>query len=245
MIRKFLAGLIIGFGMQASAQLPSVNQTFGQVGRWWQDKIENNNPSSIVAFRFIVRCSEGQNVINFDTLVAYGHDHPIPPGGIYVLPVSPTQPNCPAGIAGVIYADGHSEGDPTTIAEMLALRRGVSEGMMIAQGLLDKAAYQGADPQRVAAELRARQKGLNKSVGADEWSGEDYALDTAAQLLEHQRGMHIPSDETPQRQERIDEVMREKNVPFPQAHAIVISRKFKEWGVDLNAGIAKTRPETP
>ena len=246
MIRHLIGlPIILLASLWGNAQIQNVQESFSETPRGWKHRVQNLGDSAIVAVHATFQCpkvgakSQQNAELRSDYLVAYGHDKPIPAGAMSEFPMQPWAADCPGGVDAVIYANGKSQGDPKILSDIYERRRGVFEGIAFAQKLVDSVANSGADPNQVASVLRARISSVNANtkLSVSEWRGEIFALSAIAIVLEDQHDLLIPSDNTPQHQQRVEQVMAEKNISHQQAHAIVIGRKLRVWSTDLEGNL--------
>jgi len=155
--------------------------------------------------------------------------------GELLLALQPRAIDCPGGVDAIILSNGRNEGPQDIVQTIYDKRSGVYKALFFSEPLVEAIATSGADPNTVAAALKAHFQSISQqmAVSAAEWEGQAFVFGVVAGLLEHQNNFHVPSDSTPNHQPRIDSVMELNNIPRQQAHAIVINKKLHEWSSAL------------
>jgi hypothetical protein len=243
---KYTAVLILSsFAAAQQTQLPDVTQTRLHTLEGWKIRVENRYSSPIVAMHLSINCPTTSEHARFgyqyqiDHLFNYGSDKPVAPGAFFPISIPSAAADCDGGLDAVVFADGHSNGDPEAVQDIYLRRRGVSEGISFSLPLVEQVSHQGSKPVDVAKTLRdkAKTESLDASKSTAERLGERYALNSIAWLLEKQEAWLVPSDAAPQKQPGIEETMQLRGVTHEQAHAIVLKRKLEEWNFDLQGNL--------
>lgn len=227
--------------MHGQMLLPDINEVRINTVSGWQERIENRSSASIVAMNFHISCPPRSGEprfdydFRFDYLVNYGHDTAIPRGAFYSLPVPQDGVDCPGGINAVLFSDGHTEGEPTALSEIVDRRVGVSEALNVVLPLLGKISESSSEPIDVAHILENQSQLVSKdqSKSVAERQGQMYVLKLVKSLLETEHDMFVPSDLARVKQPGISETMRNLRIPRKQAHAVVLKRKLDEWNIAL------------
>ena len=222
------------------AQPVSIPETRIETVDGWKVHVENNTKSSVVALHATFRCpatpshQAGELEFVMDPLYNYGSDRPIPAGEPYEFKI-PHGWECPGGVDAVLYADGHSEGDPAAVEILFQQRVGVSEAIDLSTKVLDQVSHSTVQPTEAASQLKAMSKrvSLNESKSVGERQGEMYVFTVVAGLLTRQNNWRVPSDLRERNQPSIEDTMKVRGVLRQQAHAIVINSKLQEWSLDL------------
>jgi hypothetical protein len=243
-----LAALLVP--KNGTAQIPSIKESeVVQTGSVWEEVVKNLSGSSIVTLHATFHCIEanGMHMIDVngssDSLYQYSRDRDIQPGSSFVVHVS-GHAQCSGGVDAVNFSDGHSEGDSAAIASIYERRRSIYKGLEVAIPLLDSIATGQSTPQDVISIIERRDKAVSSDMSRsqDDRSGEGWIYDLTLNLLRTQTNFRTPSDFTPQRQPRIEDLARTNNISREQAHAIVIMNKYKEWQAALEG---HTTPPAP
>lgn len=246
---RYLHGVLLTccLTFTAQAQIASVvERAPTQSGKVvvWQEVVENHGSSAIVALHYtferLVKTKDGQTLRNgfsdcWDILgESYSSVRAIPPGGTLEIPAQDPS-EWSGGVDAVIFSDGHNEGDPEILNGMYQRRRGFYNGLTEAMELLGPIAEGGANPTNVADKVHLRIDPIrhDKTLSFDEQIGHAGLLEKLELMLRKQVSMAAPSDKMPWRQPTIDEVVKAKDVPREQAHAIVVLKKFEEWKAAL------------
>lgn len=173
-----------------------------------------------------------------DKLFQYETDHLIPPGGSYLSKV--VEPgDCTSSADAVVYADGKVEGDADKIDLIFQRRSGAYKALSVVIPLLDEIASGGSSATEVIKVLqeriRAHSNGgaLTSGLSPEEMTGESAVLGQTMSLLQNHAWLRTPSDSTPNRQPRIQEVMKTNGLSLEQAHAFVTANKYREWQSEL------------
>jgi hypothetical protein len=243
---KYTAVLLLSsFTLAQQTQLPDVAQArLHTTPEAWEVRVENRYSSPIVAMHLSINCPSTPKHARFgfqhqfDHLFNYGADKPLAPGAFYAMSIPSAAADCDGGLDAVVFADGHSNGDPEAVQDIYRRRRGISEALAFALPLLEKVSRQESNPANVAKTLRDKDKteSLDASKSSAERLGERYVLTLTAVLLERQHDWLVPSDA---RQPGIEEIMQLRSVTHEQAHAIVLKRKLEEWKFDLQGNLGQ------
>jgi hypothetical protein len=106
---------------QQQTQLPDVAQARLHTLEVWKIRVENRYAAPIVAMHLSVRCPTTSEYARFeyhyqyDHLFNYGHDKPVAPGAFFGMPLPSAAADCDGGLDAVVFADGHSNGDPEAV----------------------------------------------------------------------------------------------------------------------------------
>jgi hypothetical protein len=240
---KFIALLLVcSFASaQGTLQLPDIGQSTSHTLEGWKIRVDNQYTASIVAIHVYLRCPTTAEHARFgyqfqyDHLFNYGSDKPIAPGGFVELPLPKAPTDCAGGLDAVVFADGHTNGDPEAVQDIYRRRRGIAEALSFALPLVGQVALTKLEPGEAAKALRDKSKteSLDSSKSGSERLGERYVLLLVARLLEKQHDLLVPSDSTPKKQAGIDETMQTRQMTSEEAHATVLKRKLEEWESDL------------
>jgi hypothetical protein len=253
MISRFLilAGMLqIAVGL--SAQIAGITDSGAstraadqsQAEREWRDTIENVSRQDIVALHVTFLCTEGNGRVHrddngsMDKLLQYETDRLIPPRGNYVATVF-EKGECKSKADAVVYVNGEVEGDPAMIDLIFQRRTGADMALSIVIPLLNQIASGKASSTEITNLLRERIQELSNGraftppLSPGEITGESFVFGETINLLQVHAWLRTPSDSTPNRQPRIQEVMQKKNMSLEQAHAYVTSNKFHEWQSEL------------
>ncbi len=165
-----------------------------------------------------------------DKVLQYDTDHLIPPGGTYVAKV--IEPGkCTARTDAVVYANGEAEGDADKIDVIFQRRTGAYQALSVVIPLLDDIASGQSEPSDVIATLRGNIQALSndRSLSGEEITGEGAVFGQTINLLQTRAWLRTPSDGTPNRQARVEDLMQSKGISLEQSHAFVTANKYREW----------------
>jgi hypothetical protein len=219
------------------------NQWIGPSGAYtspqkhWQEVIENHGSSAIIAFNAPFRCpTPGGGWVEarslHDSLAHYGSDSPIPPGGSRQIDAADPK-SCPGGVDALVFADGHSEGDPQQVKNIFDQRLGIYKEIDEMIKMLQTVGTGKKSPQWTIGALMDRATMIsNGGLGGNSFEQRGrYVADTTARLsLQVEHGWHTPSDDTTEtRQPSVEKVMETDHLSRTQANALVVTRKFEEW----------------
>ena len=223
----------------------SMGKTGSNSGEW-RKVVENRSASSIVALEAVYHCASSGYFKHVDythvhdSLEAYGTDNDVPPGAsIEITAYDPEL--CPGKVEAVIFADGHSEGDPQFVNDLYMRRRGIYQILDVIRAHVDRIASQQETPQSVIEFLTKLDgsNGLNMKVDISERAGMSYAIGLVKMMLAAgpMTSWRVPSDSTLDRLPRASAVMLDLNVSREQAQAIIFSKKLAEWSSDLGKNL--------
>jgi hypothetical protein len=244
---KFAALLLLSSfaAAQTQTQLPDLAQTRLHTLGGWKLRIENRYSAPIVAMYISYKCPATAEharygyAFRYDHLLHYGGDPPIAPGRFLGNTLPTTAGDCDGGVEAVVFADGHSDGDPEAVQDIYRRRVGVSEGIAFSLPLIEQVSLAGAKPADIAKTLRDKSKtdSLDTSKSSAEKEGERYVLAWVAWLLEKQHDFWVPSDVLPGNQPGIEEIMQARGITREQAHGMVLKRELEEWNADLQGNL--------
>jgi hypothetical protein len=229
------------------AQITSLKVSIQPTEHGWQEVVENQGSSSIVALRTTfqqrVEAKDGAShtavVVVYDSITNYGTVPQIPPSGIgRHFAQDPSQWS--GGVDAAIFSDGHSEGDPAGVSDIYERRRGVYMGLITVLPLLDTIANQGANAATVADTIHRLHQLLpnDRAITSGQRKGLEQIYAGAESLLRSQRdivGLYDPSKYPPQ--PSINQVAKVNGIPREQAHAIVVMKKYQGLKEFLEANL--------
>lgn len=246
MLRRLTVLLLLGVGSRlANSQVAGVSEEKMQTLSGWKVRIENLDPNGLVAFTHVTKCPaddthrRSEMAYRFDPLFNYGSDKTIEPGAFHGFSISPQVSDCPGGIVAAIFSDGHSVGDPEAIKDIYRRRLGAQTAIAYALPFLEKMSSGELLPVDVQKQLREHtgKVSLDESKLIAERQGETYVYGLLISCLNVQRAWKVPSDSAAKKQPGIEEVMKVRNLPLPQALGVVLHRKLAEWNDDLQGNI--------
>jgi hypothetical protein len=211
-----------------------------QVQREWQNTVQNVSTQEIVALHVTFLCTTGDGRVHsddngsVDRVLQNATNHSIPPGGSYQAKV--IEPGaCTSRADAVVYADGKVEGDADKIDLIFQRRSGAYKALSVVIPLLDDIASGKSSAAEVVAVLQDKIRAF--SGERDPSLGDGYGVTLvfggAISLLQNHAWLETPSDSMPNRQPRVDAVMKTRGISLEQAHAFVTANKFREWQLAL------------
>jgi len=249
-VKQFLATSFVlltfqgsGYSQSRGPQLAGIVETRLQSFNGWKVQVENREKTPIVALHATFRCPAGNGHgrsdvgFRYDELSNYGSDNPIGPGAFYAFLISSQTATCPGGVDAAIFADGHSVGDPTEVAEIYQRRLGAYEAVAHCREQVNRIASQTSRAIDISAELRAQSTAVSQdqSKPAAEREGSMFAFSLVSAILDSQDEWQVPSDPNASHQTSIEMTMRERGMPREQAHATVLVTKLDKWRAGLES----------
>jgi hypothetical protein len=216
----------------------------GEVGvlpqKRWQEVIENHGSSAIIAFNAPFRCPRpGGGWVEatslHDSLARVDMASPIPPGGSWQIDAADPK-SCPGGVDAVVFADGHTEGDPQEVKNIFNQRLGIYKEIDEMIKMLQDVETGKRSPKWTMEALQNRQTMIsNGGLGGSSFEerGRGWAIAVTNMGLQAEHGWHTPSDSTAHRLPSVEKVMETDHLPRVQANAKVLIDKFEEWKTDL------------
>ena len=202
--------------------------------------IKNVSGSEIEALHVTFLCTTKEGRVqsdengSMDKVLQYDTDHFIPPGGSYLSKVAEPG-DCTARTDAVVYTNGEVEGDGDKIDLIFQRRSGAYKALSIVIPLLDDVAAGESKPSDIIATLQRNIQTLpnDRSLSYGEITGESAVFGQTINLLQAHAWLRTPSDSTPNRQPRIEELMHTKGISLEQAQALVTANKYREWQLAL------------
>jgi hypothetical protein len=246
-----------------SAQITSVKEyppQFNKSRQIWEEVVENQSSRSIVAMHTTFDCirstptgdrkagvSGGFDVLSIPTYLEI-HEA-IPSGDATTMPAGDPS-RCSGGVDAVIFADGHSEGNPRWVNEDQQTWVGVHQGIIESLPLLAKVANQEADLAEVEDLLRDRKVSIpefpldiNRTFDRKK-IGERLVYTNLESLLHSMRGWKAASDSTPHSQLRSEEVAEVQATGIPRKQepkvATFLVSKLQEWKTAVENGLGSS-----
>jgi len=259
-LQKFLH-LVLSLGIMMApslthAQSQLLSEQRVRTDKGWELRIHNNAEVSLDAFQIAFRCPGLQDPtvpsyeMHEDTLVSFGNHSTlgIPAGGDRSIPLHNQLYTCQGGVVGGIFEDGTTVDSPIGFAGLTFLygmRQGEYAGLTLAKRIFDQVAAGEVTPEQAALDLDIEKQKLPKGQIADisKSLGESSALSFAALLFRKQVGFITPSDSTPERQPKIEDLMEKRHIPREKAHAQIVGEKFRQWMNALKDNLGE--PATP
>jgi hypothetical protein len=167
----------------------------------------------------------------YDARFSYPSQRPIPPSGI--LEIDTEDPSkCTGAVKAAIFADGHVEGGSEELRQLFDRRAGAYSALVYTIPLLNAVATNQQSIQDVINKLNSRLEEARKNF-TPKGAGEAFVCVIVMDLLKSGRGLHVPSDNTPNRAPKVEDVMNAKGVSRDQARAIVLAQNLQEWRAAL------------
>lgn len=219
----------------------------GNVGRF---KVTDESRIPVVAMHFRYGCdARVKQTPIVDFLVSERYQTSIGSLKTYTtLFMSADILNCPGGVDAAIFADGHSEGDPKSIADIYSWRKGVYKGITYVMPLLSKIVQPESETEQpnalVAITHRESAIRQDRSSNMHENQGEFFLIGAVADSLVKEQPFGIPSDSTQFKGPDVDQVIKTEHLDHSRASAFVLRRKLLEWQHDLEGNL-NPQPNMP
>jgi hypothetical protein len=215
-----------------------------QTTQGWEYQISNISDNALLAYRVTFKCpsvngaKEQVYQHQEDALVQFGGRAKLLAKQARSFKIPASVVDCPGDVTAAIFEDGTTFGDSANLSYLYEMRRGTYLALVFAKRQIDSMPV-GDDLNSIANALDVeRQKRTgDRALAEPTWVGEVSALSYIAMVLRKQSEMHVPSDETPQRQPLISDLAASAKVSPRKAQATIMSGKLYEWIAALEGNI--------
>jgi hypothetical protein len=231
----------------SSAQVPHIAEsgTFQAGSHSWKRVLTNKSSSSLVAYMLGCNPKHGTTALQ-DALLGMNSYSSVDSGGSVEADVNdPSWDSCAVGVRAAIFSDGSVEGEPESITELYAHRRGADLALEETIKLLTSVYAQHAPLSDVIDILKRRSNG---GKTPEENVGYAYALDVVKRVLAEPRAVHglrIPLTNPGEKQQlpAIDDVMRELGLSHEEADVSLFNMRLETWKSMLENHLEPGSPE--
>lgn len=252
MVRLLIVAGVLELTVCLGAQVRGVTETGAtdaaaetRMANAKRNVIKNVSGKAIEAIHVTFLCTTADGRVQsddnggVDKVFQYDTDHFIPSGGTYVAKVIEVG-DCTARTDAVVYADGQVEGDADKIDLIFQRRSGAYKALSVVIPLLEDIASGQSKASEVIATLQGNIQALSndRSLSGEETTGEGAVFGQTINVLKFRGWLRTPSDDTPNRQPRIEDLMQTKGISLEQAQALVTANKYREWQSALKDNLA-------